>query len=219
MDALILSNRSLISNWIKNPFYLVIKIFIFFSVLLKLLNEFSGNFTYEKHFAGKYIGELVRMALLKLHQESLFLPGQNADILTQNGVFETSDLSDVEKDLGSKKPLYAIHQFHRLNLIQFTDDDVAILRHVCAVLSHRCALMVALPLAVFLRRMAKDQAVGIAVTGSLYKHHPRLRDLLEKYVHQYSDGFRCYTFLSDDGSGKGAGLVAAIADRMEKEGH
>ena len=57
---------------------------------------------------------------------------------------------------------------------------------------------------------------SIAVTGSLYKLHPKLKDLLERYTRKYSGGWRSKTFLSDDGSGKGAGLVAAIAERIGK---
>ncbi len=62
--------------------------------------------------------------------------------------------------------------------------------------------------------MGKKESAAIAVTGSLYKLHPRFRALLEKYTDKYADGHRFVTFLSDDGSGKGAGLVAAIADRI-----
>ena len=57
---------------------------------------------------------------------------------------------------------------------------------------------------------------SIAVTGSMYKLHPNLKELLEKYTRKYWGGWRSKTFLSDDGSGKGAGLVAAIADRFGK---
>ena len=57
---------------------------------------------------------------------------------------------------------------------------------------------------------------SIAVTGSLYKLHPNLKELLERYTRKYSGDWRFKTFLSDDGSGKGAGLVAAIAERVGK---
>ena len=97
----------------------------------------------------------------------------------------------------------------------FTPDDVTVLKYVCSLLSHRCALLVAIPLACLIRRMGKDFA-AVAVTGSMYKCHPRLKSLLEMYMHKYSPGMKSETFLSDDGSGMGAGLVAAIAVRVDK---
>ena len=78
--------------------------------------------------------------------------------------------------------------------------------------------MVGIPLSVFLDRMERTEGeCGIAVTGSLYKYHPRLKRVLEKYIgkNMKNKNIKFYTFLSDDGSGKGAGLVAAIADRLK----
>ena len=77
----------------------------------------------------------------------------------------------------------------------------------------RCAILVGISLAVLLIRMEKEKA-AVAVTGSLFKCHPRLEELLLHYVHKYAEGWKCSFFLSDDGSGKGAGLVAAIAHRI-----
>ena len=98
-----------------------------------------------------------------------------------------------------------------------SEDDLAILKHVCDLLAHRTALLVGIPLAVFLERMNVKTA-KIAVTGSLYKCHPRMKDLLEGYIKANSSlEWAGSTFLSDDGSGKGAGLVAAIAERLRKK--
>ena len=38
--------------------------------------------------------------------------------------------------------------------------------------------------------MGKKEEVAIAVTGSLYKLHPRFRTLLEKYTEAYADGHK-----------------------------
>ena len=40
----------------------------------------------------------------------------------------------------------------------------------------------------YYRRMAKPGVAGIAVTGSLYKLHPRFKALLEKYTEKYAEG-------------------------------
>ena len=100
-----------------------------------------------------------------------------------------------------------------LNISDISEDDIKILSHVCNLLSERAGLLVAMPMGVFIDRMHWKDHVAVAVTGSLYKHHPTMKNLLEKYIGRFVPKRSFHTFLSDDGSGKGAGLVAAIAAR------
>ena len=189
------------------------------------------SFTYEKYFAGKYIGELARLILFRLHQEDLLFSGQSTK-LDEAGIFDSSDLSDIEQDAFD-----ATRVFESLSLNgtyvrtkeifaklgyppneKINNSDLAIVQYVCKLLSERCGLLVGIPLSVFLDRMERTEGeCGIAVTGSLYKYHPRLKRVLEKYIgkNMKNKNIKFYTFLSDDGSGKGAGLVAAIADRLK----
>ena len=95
-----------------------------------------------------------------------------------------------------------------------SQDDLAIMKQICFLLSDRCALLVSIPMAVFIERMPLYDPVTIAITGSLYKYHARLKGLLEQHIAKLLTDRRSFNiFLSDDGSGKGAGLVAAIAAR------
>ena len=115
-------------------------------------------------------------------------------------------------------------------VLENLEEEVgAILIHICVLLSERAALMVAVPMATFLNRMARPSTT-IAVTGSLYRLHPTLASRLDHHTKTLSQHPFCYRFLAlmikqhqvspdnfrlcDDGSGKGAGLVAAIATRL-----
>lgn len=189
------------------------------------------SFTYEKYFAGKYIGELARLILLKLHHEQLLFPGKTTK-LDENGIFTSENLSDLEADAFNATRVFdslrkdggyvkTNQLFAKWGLTSSQDvqrDDLLIVQHVCKVLSERCGLLVAVPLAVFLDRIGNEEC-GIAVTGSLYKLHPRVKTVLEKYIGRNvkNNKIKFYTFLSDDGSGKGAGLVAAIAERLKNQ--
>merc|ERR1712029_1320122 len=98
-----------------------------------------------------------------------------------------------------------------------SESDVTAAQTASYVISERCALLVAIPLAVFLERIdrSEGETSAIAVTGSLYQKHPTIKDSLEKYTKQWTTNkSHIYTFLSEDGSGKRAALVAAIASRM-----
>ena len=172
------------------------------------------SFTYEKYFAGKYLGELARLTFVQLHQLGLFM-SENAEefqhfekkdaftaAMLSKTLVENADIADVLKQ--------------EFGIENFSKDDLSIVKHVCIILSERCAILVAIPLSVFIQRMNTKKHVAIAVTGSLYRYHPLLKSLLEKHINKIIPERSFHTFLSDDGSGKGAGLVAAIAARLSQ---
>ena len=95
-----------------------------------------GSFTFEKYFSGKYIGDLVRHILVRLHKEGLVFKGQNISLLDQTGSITSSDLSDVEADSVSGTTVNTKALANRFGL-ELSEDDSAVIKHVCAVLSHR----------------------------------------------------------------------------------
>lgn len=152
-----------------------------------------------------------------------------------------------------------------------TAADAAILQHVVAIVGLRAARLVAANTAVLLERLADgdraDQLAAarttkttttttpkgvdadvtvIAIDGSVYKHHPRLKNWLELHIGRavpelkvsggsaqdtvtncaFSLAFfhigrqfhrpQFELMLAEDGSGKGAGLAAAIAARLRQ---
>ena len=84
------------------------------------------------------------------------------------------------------------------------------------ILSERAALLVSVTIATYLNRMARSSESVVAVTGSLYKHHPVLPQRLDHHTSALTSHPFSYK-LSDDGSGKGAGLVAAIVSRLSQK--
>lgn len=55
---------------------------------------------YEKLIGGKYMGELVRLVLLKLVDENLLFRGEASEQLRTRGAFETRFVSQVERCAG-----------------------------------------------------------------------------------------------------------------------
>merc|ERR1712192_37001 len=172
----------------------------------KELDESSllpGSFTYEKYFAGRYLGELARRVLIGVLEG---LDRAVPSLLSSPDSLTTAQLSEIVASSlpGGEKDL----------VLESLDEEVgAILIHICLILSERAALMVAVPMATFLNRMGRPSTT-IAVTGSLYRLHPTLADRLEQHTKALSRYPFCYR-MCDDGSGKGAGLVAAIATRLQ----
>ena len=186
---------------------------------LDMASLLPKSFTYEKYFAGKYLGEIVRLCLVHLHDLKAFMPENDLEFeatLKAKDAFTTQMVSQViEKDANFEElKIIFKEEFGEEFGMKLTENDLKILTHVCNVLSERGALLVAIPMAVFIERMPQKEHVAIAITGSLYKCHPKMKALLEMHIKKIVPGRSFHTFLSDDGSGKGAGLVAAIAARL-----
>lgn len=65
--------------------------------------------------------------------------------------------------------------------VNVTDNDIDVVQYVSAIISHRAALLVAIPTSVLLNRMSyKD--VTIAIDGSVYKNHPRMNVWLTQLI-------------------------------------
>lgn len=133
-----------------------------FDVQLDKASLLPGSFTFEKYFAGKYIGELLRLILVKLHNEGLLFEGNKSSShrLGDKDSISSADLSLIEEDTVAEKVENTRRIIEEsLKITCCSNDDIRILQHVCELLTHRCALLVAIPLACFIRRMCKVRSL------------------------------------------------------------
>lgn len=174
-----------------------------------------NSFTFEKYIAGKYLGEVVRVILAKLTKEKLLFVGEStSDSLLTPGNLTTDLVSHIEQDSVDGGDSNTREVLGKFGIIP-DEDDIRIVQYVCEVASNRAALLVSICLASLLDRIDKEQ-VTIAVDGSLYKHHPRLEGWMKQYISLLSPGRNFKLIHAEDGSGKGAALVSAIAQRLKK---
>lgn len=175
------------------------------------------SFTFEKLFAGHYLGEILRLVMVKLIQHDLLFGGRTSSIIQERWRLPTSAITDVELDMQNGSHDRTKAMLKDMELLEYAKDvDLKIIRYVCALLSVRGGYLVGSTMAVFLNRI-KEPEVTIAVDGSLYQHHPRLHDLMMKKIAQFAPNYKCKMILAEDGSGKGAGLVAAVAVRLDRK--
>ncbi|XP_018397741.1 PREDICTED: hexokinase-1-like isoform X1 [Cyphomyrmex costatus] len=175
-----------------------------------------NSFTFEKYIAGKYLGEVVRVILAKLTKERLLFVGDStSDSLLTPGNLTTDLVSHIEQDSLDGGDSNTKEILGKFGIIP-DEDDIRIVQYVCEVASNRAALLVSICLASLLDRIDKEQ-VTIAVDGSLYKHHPRLEGWMKQYISLLCTPGRKFKLIhAEDGSGKGAALVSAIAQRLKK---
>ncbi|XP_023323699.1 hexokinase-2 [Eurytemora carolleeae] len=172
-----------------------------------------ASFTYEKYFAGKYLGELARIILLSVYTGGLlsFCPEQLSNV----GSISTQQVSEITQDMLNGSTSITESILSKLGASSQAKEGALVLQYICELLAERASILVGIPMAFFLERMDRPTST-IAVTGSLYKHHPTLKAKLETRIKKMTE--KKYKFgLCDDGSGKGAGLVAAIAERLARK--
>ena len=102
----------------------------------------------------------------------------------------------------------------RLGYSRFDSDDVDIVRFACQRISVRIATILSATISVLIERVNKPRTV-VAIDGSLYKNHPNMHRLMTDFIGQLvPTGKQFHLILAEDGSGKGAGIVAALASKL-----
>ncbi|KAL6732132.1 hypothetical protein Aduo_002925 [Ancylostoma duodenale] len=178
-----------------------------------------GKQLFEKMISGMYMGELVRVVLESLAREGLLFDG-DYDAISQRGCFPTKFVSEIESDLLEQEDRTFQKTYQILEDIgveNLSSADCANVAYVCSLVSTRAAHMTAAGIATLLNRM-KRPYVTVGVDGSVYRFHPTFPRLLDEKIDQLIEGDIEYQLmLSEDGSGRGAALVAAVATRIKRE--
>lgn len=161
-----------------------------------------------------YMGELVRLALVRFTKEGLLFDGQSSDMLNTRGRFFTKFVSEIESDkVGTF--MYCRQVLEELGLDHATDEDCANVRYICECVSRRAAHLVSAGIAALINRMDENNLV-VGIDGSVYRFHPKFHDLMTAKIRELiKPDVKFELMLSEDGSGRGAALVAAVACREE----
>lgn len=105
------------------------------------IHLFSSSF--EKMISGMYLGELVRLVMVKLHSKNILFSGHDVPILNEPGVVHTKYLTETERD--------PVHLFYSTNYM-LTEDmkipivqptDCHIVRYICERVAARAAFLAA----------------------------------------------------------------------------
>ncbi|EDW29882.1 GL15877 [Drosophila persimilis] len=179
-----------------------------------LSNFMAEHNTFEKMISGMYMGELVRLVLVKMTHAGILFKGQDSEVLNTRGLFFTKYVSEIEADEpGTFTNCRLV--FEELGLTNATDGDCANVRYICECVSKRAAHLVSAGIATLINKMDEPH-VTVGVDGSVYRFHPKFHNLMvEKITKLIKPGITFDLMLSEDGSGRGAALVAAVACRED----
>ncbi|XP_054498907.1 hexokinase-3 isoform X1 [Agelaius phoeniceus] len=174
-----------------------------------------GKQRFEKLISGMYLGEIVRQILLVMTEKELLFQGKPCPKLQTKDIFKTKFLSTIELNGLALRQIRAI-----LNELELdaSFEDCVLMREVCQTVSLRAAQLCAAGLAAVVEKMRENRGVDqlsvtVGVDGTLYKLHPCFSNNLQTTLKDLAPNCNVTFMLSEDGSGKGAALVAAVADR------
>ncbi|NXU52420.1 HXK3 protein, partial [Turnix velox] len=185
-----------------------------------------GKQRFEKLISGMYLGEIVRHILLALVEKRVLFHGNSCTTLETRDIFKTSFLSTIEITYDDTLGVWGSDG---LALLQVRDilmdleldasfEDSTLVREVCQTVSLRAAQLCAAGLAAVVEKMRKSRGlahldVTVGVDGSLYKMHPHFSQYIQQMLQDLAPNCTVTLMQSEDGSGKGAALVAAVASR------
>ncbi|XP_004427096.1 PREDICTED: hexokinase-1 isoform X1 [Ceratotherium simum simum] len=178
-----------------------------------------GKQLFEKMVSGMYMGELVRLILVKMAKEGLLFEGRITPELLTRGKFNTSDVTAIEKN---KEGLHNAKEILTRLGVEPSDDDCIAVQHVCTIVSFRSANLVAATLGAILNRLRDNKGTPrlrttVGVDGSLYKTHPQYSRRFHKTLRRLVPDSDVRFLLSESGSGKGAAMVTAVAYRLAEQ--
>ena len=166
--------------------------------------------------SGMYMGELVRSVAASLTRQEFMFGGKGSDELFTPHMFQSAYVSAIESD---PKGVYTNTKasLDEINLQHATVEDYENLKMICNRISTRAAHLASAAIATVLNRLKRSHTT-IGIDGSVYKYHPNFNVLMEKKVAELTHPEYKHTLmLSEDGSGRGAALVAAVAVRQQEE--
>ncbi|XP_032279779.1 hexokinase HKDC1 [Phoca vitulina] len=177
-----------------------------------------GKQRYEKMTSGMYLGEIVRQILIDLTKQGLLFRGQISERLRTRGIFETKFLSQIESD---RLALLQVRRILQQLGLDSTCEDSIVVKEVCGAVSRRAAQLYGAGLAAVVEKRRQDQGleylkITVGVDGTLYKLHPHFSRILQETVKELAPRCDVTLMLSEDGSGKGAALITAVAKRLQQ---
>jgi hexokinase len=176
----------------------------------------KGRQLFEKMISGMYMGEMVRSIVADLTRKGLLLEGKGSEKLFTPHCFQSAYVSWIESD--AKGELAQTRKaMAEMDLSHADDDDMFSIQMICERISTRAAHLVSAAVATILNKMRRERTV-VGVDGSVYRYHPHFHDLMAKKIAELTrPEYRFELMLSEDGSGRGAALVAAVAVRQIRE--
>merc|ERR1719273_219201 len=130
--------------------------------------------------------------------------------LGQRDAFPSRYISEIESDPpGDLSSAWSVLRDLDLGGVA-SEFDCQVVKYICQCVSTQAAMLAAAGVTALLNKMRRPR-VTIGMDGSLYKFHPYFQQRMELKIRDLVDPSIMFQLtLSEDGSGRGAALAAAV---------
>mmetsp|Transcript_906 Transcript_906/g.1175 ORF Transcript_906/g.1175 Transcript_906/m.1175 type:complete len:568 (+) Transcript_906:131-1834(+) len=166
--------------------------------------------SFEKMISGFYLGEIARLAMVKLINAKELFADPKTEVtkeIFEPYSFKSWFLSDIEYDLSDG---YRVIEkvLNHYGISGVTNEDKLMLKEISGMIIDRAAKLTACAIVATIKHLQKPASeCSVGIDGSVFEHHPSFRQRLDQALTEL--GYECGVFLSKDGSGKGAALIAS----------
>ncbi|KAJ5669348.1 Hexokinase [Penicillium macrosclerotiorum] len=173
-----------------------------------------GTQIYEKMVAGLYIGEMLRLVLVKLHEDGHLFKGQDITRLRHENTLDATFLSIGEMDISDT--LDEMKEEFEENLSLSPElNDLKICRYLIGLIATRAARLYACGIAAICKKN-KIKKCHVGVDGSVFNKYSGFKARASQALREIfgwppSELDLIALNASEDGSGVGAALSAALA--------
>ncbi|KAL2103699.1 hypothetical protein ACEWY4_000567 [Coilia grayii] len=190
-----------------------------FDKKVDLSSSNQGVHTFEKMISGMYLGELARLVLIEMTEKNLLFGGKGSKALSTPYSFKTPFISEIEKENTGLKRAQEILKDLGLSAKQ---KDCEIVQQVCETISTRSAQLCGAALAAVANRIRNNRGLShfsttVGVDGAVYAQHPHYSDRLQKTVQKLAPNCTITFVKTEDGSGNGAAMAAAVVKRLKRK--
>lgn len=173
--------------------------------------------TFEKMLSGMYLGEIARLIMVDLIGQKMLFGGVLSESISKVDSFPSKYLSDIEDHAGADCIPFVREILNEFDYPNANEEDCMIVRFISECVTTRSAYLVSAAVAVLLLKIGNDD-VTIGFDGSLYRYHPRIHSLLTQKIQELiPKSYKFQIVLSEDGSGRGAAVVAAVASHEVRQ--
>ncbi|XP_023172107.1 hexokinase type 1-like [Drosophila hydei] len=181
-----------------------------FDKLVDSVSSVPGTKFYEKCISTLYMGELVRLIVVRLMNMGVIFKGASMDYFGIQWKMEMKSIMAIESDPPN---VYTSAQavMEKFRIRNCSQRDLATLRFICKTVSLRSAQLVAVGVACLINRMNSPN-ISIAVEGGVYRLYPSYQMNLNKYALMLTNPQNKFEFIiAEDSPGVGAAIVAGLA--------
>mmetsp|Transcript_11416 Transcript_11416/g.22395 ORF Transcript_11416/g.22395 Transcript_11416/m.22395 type:complete len:977 (+) Transcript_11416:144-3074(+) len=169
----------------------------------------QGKQFLEKMISGMYLGEMVRLCLVRMYDAGEIWQGPEAVVpahLKTTNSFPSRYLSDIEYDMSEQ--LTIVRRIEDSYGVQGSQlEDRIKLKEVCGMIIQRAAKLTACAIAACIRQIGtNDPELVVGIDGSVFEHHPSFRQRLATGLGELA--VQANVILAKDGSGQGAALIS-----------